>query len=67
MRSFPLIEANLYRRYIAQREVHLRSKTDTLPQTVYDDYDDDDYNHYNDYDDLRAQVLWIIEVHLLYE
>jgi hypothetical protein len=42
MRSFPSIEANLQQRYIAQREVHLRSKTDTIPQTAYD------YNDYND-------------------
>jgi hypothetical protein len=50
------MEANFQRRYIAQRDVHLRSKTYTIPHTVYDDYDD-----YNDYDDLRAQGLWTIE------
>jgi len=56
MRSFPLIEASLLWRYIAQREVHVWSKTDKIPQTVYDDYND-----YNDYDDLGAQGLWTIE------
>jgi len=41
------MEANLQRQYIAQRDVHLQSETDTIPQTVYDDYNDN-YNRYND-------------------
>jgi hypothetical protein len=56
MRSVPLIEANLQRRYIAPHEVHSGSKTNAIPQTVYDDDND-----YNDYDDLSAQGLWTIE------
>jgi len=59
MRSVASIEANLYWRYIAQRDVELRSKADTILQTAYD-YSN--YRDYNDYDDLRAQVLWTIEL-----
>ena len=46
MRSFPSIEADLWWRHIAQREVHLRLQTDTIPQTDYDDYAD--YHDYHD-------------------
>jgi len=37
-------------------EVHLRSKTDTILHTDYDNYDE-----FSDYDHLRAQALWTIE------
>jgi len=40
MRSFPCMEVNLKWQYVAQCEVHLRSKTYTIPQTEYIDYDD---------------------------
>ena len=56
-------EPNLLRRYIAQREVHLRLQTDTIPQIDYDDYD---LSRHKDYrqskftyalNDLRLQLL----------
>jgi hypothetical protein len=39
-----------------QCEVHLRSKTNAIPQTAYDDDND-----FNDDDDFRAQGLWTME------
>jgi len=57
MKCFLSIEANLLWQFIAQHKVHLRSKTDTLPQTNFDNSND-----YYNYDDLRAQGLWTIDV-----